>query len=87
MDSDMDELMPLNSAMEKEYLSLEELCQRIPYRPQTVRNLMSQGVLRQGVHYFKPTSRRIVFKWEAVRAWIEGNDRKERLMIPLARGG
>ena len=87
MDRDMDELMrPFDPVMEKEYLSLGELCQRIPYRPQTIRNLMTQGVLREGVHYFKPTQRRVVFKWEAVRRWIEGEDRKERLVIPLARG-
>jgi len=82
----MDELRPFDPVMEKEYLSLEELCQRIPYRPQTIRNLMSQGVLREGIHYFKPTQRRVVFKWEAMRRWIEGEDRKEALLIPLARG-
>ena len=38
MHRDMDELRPFNAATEKEYLSLEELCQRIPYRPQTIRN-------------------------------------------------
>lgn len=70
----------------KEYLSLQELCERIPYRPQTIRNFMSQGVLRQDVHFFKPTKRKIVFKWEAVRKWIECEDRREGLDIPLARG-
>lgn len=86
MDNDMDDLRPFDPATGKEYLSLGELCQRIPYRPQTIRNLMSQGVLRQDVHYFKPTQRKIVFKWEAVRRWIECEDRKEGLVIPLARG-
>lgn len=72
---------------EKEYLCLEELCNQIPYRPQTVRNLMSQGVLLEGVHYFKPTSRRVVFKWSAMRRWIECVDRREAIMIPMAREG
>jgi hypothetical protein len=36
---------PRNPSAEKEYLSLEELTQLIPYRPQTIRNLMSQRVL------------------------------------------
>lgn len=82
----LDELRPFDPMVEKEYLSLGELCYRIPYRPQTIRNLMTQGVLREGVHYFKPTSRRVVFKWQAVKQWIEGEDRKECLVIPLARG-
>jgi len=86
MATHMDEVRPFDAGTDKEYLSLQELCQRIPYRPQTIRNLMSQGVLQQGVHYFKPTQRRIVFKWDAVKRWIEGEDRKERVVIPLARG-
>jgi hypothetical protein len=52
-----DEATPFDPPIEKEYLSLEELVERIPYRPQTLRNLMCQGVLREGVHYFKPTQR------------------------------
>lgn len=83
----VDELKELDQTIEKEYLSLDELCQRIPYRPQTIRNLMSQGVLLKGVHYFKPTSRRIVFKWLAIQRWIECADRREAIVIPLARGG
>jgi hypothetical protein len=54
------ETKPLDSPMEKEYLSIAELVRRIPYRPQTLRNLMSQGVLKEGVHYFKPTQRKVV---------------------------
>jgi len=80
-----DEATPLDSPIEKEYLSLEELVERIPYRPQTIRNLMCQGVLREGVHYFKPTQRKVVFKWSAIRRWIEGEDQQEELSIPLAR--
>ena len=29
----------------REYLSLKELCERIPYDDQTIRNLMTQGKL------------------------------------------
>ena len=75
----------LDPQAEKEYLSLEELVERIPYRPQTIRNLMSQGVLQEGTHYFKPTQRKIVFKWPAIRRWIEGKDREEDQAIPLSR--
>ena len=76
----------LNLPAEKEYLSLEELVDRIPYRPQTIRNLMYQGILREGLHYFKPTQRKVVFKWAAIRCWIEDQNRQHGLAIPLARG-
>jgi hypothetical protein len=81
----MDDVGLLNPPTEKEYLSLDELVQRIPYRPQTIRNLMSQGVLREKIHYFKPTQRKVVFKWSAIRRWIEGKDRDEDQAIPLSR--
>jgi hypothetical protein len=55
---------------EAEYLSIRQLAQRIPYAERTLRNLMSQGALRLGEHYFKPNGR-VVFKWSAVRAWCE----------------
>lgn len=56
---------------QEEYLSVRQLCERIPYKEQTVRNLMTQGVLKRDVHYIKPRGR-VMFMWSAVRAWLEG---------------
>lgn len=53
----------------EEYLSIAELAQRIPYAPQTIRNLMTQGVFRRDEHYLKPRGR-IIFKWSAIQAWL-----------------
>lgn len=55
----------------EEYLSIKQLEQRIPYAEQTIRNLMSAGVLKRDVHYVKPRGR-IIFKWSALQAWLEG---------------
>jgi hypothetical protein len=55
----------------EEYLSVADLSRRIPYAPQTIRNLMSRGVFRLGVHYVKPRGR-VIFKWSAIRAWLHG---------------
>jgi hypothetical protein len=55
-----------------EYVSIRDLCRRIPYREGTIRNLMSQGQLHLGVHYLKPHHGRIVFVWSAMRAWLAG---------------
>jgi hypothetical protein len=57
----------------EEYLSIRDLASRIPYGAQTIRNLLSAGELRLGVHYFKRDGRgRPIFKWTAVQAWLEG---------------
>jgi Helix-turn-helix domain len=55
-----------------EYVSLRELCRRIPYREGTIRNLMSQGHLQLGVHYVKPHGGRIMFRMSAIDAWLAG---------------
>ncbi len=56
---------------QEEYLSIRQLCERIPYKEQTIRNLMAQGVLKRGEHYIKPRGR-IMIRWSAVQAWLEG---------------
>jgi hypothetical protein len=55
----------------EEYLTIAQLCARVGYRPQTVRNLMSKGVFRLGVHFCKPRGR-VLFKWSAMQAWLDG---------------
>ena len=56
----------------KEYLSLKELVTRIPYQPQTIYNWISAGVWQSGVHYFKPTPRKLIFHYPTIKRWVEG---------------
>lgn len=53
----------------REYLSVKQLAQLIPYREQTIRNLISAGEFREGVHYYK-RRRRVIFKWSAIQLWL-----------------
>jgi len=69
----------VDGAGSTEYLSLRELSRRIPYKEGTIRNLMSQGQLQLGVHYLKPHHGRIVFVWSAMRAWLAGPRRRDRV--------
>ena len=39
-------------------------------RPKSVYNMISQRVFTEGVHYFKPTQRKLLFFWPAVEIWI-----------------
>ena len=36
---------------------------------------MSRGALRLGEHYVKPQGR-VMFRWRAVRAWLEASERR-----------
>ncbi len=53
----------------EEYLSVKQLVARIPYCEQTIRNLMSAGEFKEGVHYFK-RRRRVMFHWPQVERWL-----------------
>src|SRR5919201_5639207 len=48
-----------------EYLSIRQLAGRIPYSEGAIRNMMSRGVFRLGVHYTKPNGGRPRFQWTA----------------------
>ena len=55
---------------QKDYLSIKELCDRTSYAPKSVYNMVSQRVFKEGVHYFKPTKRKLLFFWPAIERWI-----------------
>jgi hypothetical protein len=58
---------------EAEYLTTEQLLNRIPYAESTIRAFMTKGVLQRDVHYVKaPGRRRLFFKWSAMQEWLTG---------------
>lgn len=59
------------SPAEREYLSLAELCERIPFRPGTIRNLISAGKLLEGHHFTKPGGKMLVFRWSRIQEWLD----------------
>ena len=59
-----------NVKQRKDYLSIKELCERTSYAPKSVYNMISQRIFTEGVHYFKPTKRKLLFFWPAVETWI-----------------
>ena len=62
----------METDMDKEYVSLNELVQLIPYKPQTIYNWISARVWQSGVHYFKPTPRKLIFHYPTIKRWVEG---------------
>ena len=54
----------------EEYLTVRQAAERIKYREQTVRNMMSAGVFRRGLHYYKRRGR-VLFLWSRIEQWLE----------------
>ena len=55
-----------------EYLSVKVLSEKIGYKVQSIYNMIHNGTFVLNKHYFKPTPKKILFKWDAVKQWIEG---------------
>ena len=74
----------------EEYLTINEVAARLKLSPKTVQNKMVSGIFRKGVHYFRPRGLGPRFKWSAVQAWLEAEDRPAARdddgLIPMARG-
>jgi hypothetical protein len=54
----------------EELLTTKELSERIKMTPGTIRNLVYQKKFIENVHYFEPTSRKLLFDWNAVKETI-----------------
>ena len=57
----------------EEYLTTTELSERIKMAPGTIRNLVWKNNFKKGVHYLKPTPRKLLFVWSKVQAWLHEN--------------
>ena len=56
-----------------EYITVSELSLKIKYTEQSIYNLINKNIFIKGVHYYKPTPKKILFKWNSIINWIEGN--------------
>jgi len=54
----------------EEYLTTQELSDRIKMAPGTIRNLVWKRTLREGVHYVKPSARKLLFVWSRIEQWL-----------------
>ncbi len=56
--------------IDEEYLTTDQLCERIQYRKQTIYNMIYNGDLIQGKHFLKPTPKKLLFKWSEMEVWL-----------------
>jgi hypothetical protein len=66
----------------EEYLTVRELCARIPLAEQTIRNKMSRGELREHVHFHR-CGRRVTFVWSAMELWLTQGGTLEETVEPF----
>ena len=55
----------------EEYLTVEELAGRIKFSRQSIYNLIFKREFILNEHYLKPRPKKILFKWSAIKAWME----------------
>jgi predicted DNA-binding transcriptional regulator AlpA len=67
-----------------EFLTLPELTARIKFSQQTIYNMISSKRLIKGQHYLKPSRKKILFIWSAIRLWLEdpGHDSPKEAAVP-----
>lgn len=56
--------------IDEEYLTTEELSRRIKMTPGSVRNLVWRKTFKKGVHYVKPSARKLLFVWSNIEQWL-----------------
>ncbi len=53
-----------------QFLTVDELSKRIKFSKQTIYNLISSKEFVLQEHYLKPRPKKILFRWQAIKAWM-----------------
>lgn len=73
--------------MTNEYLTTEELSERIKYDPRTIRERLKDSVLIEGQHYFRPfNGRKILYIWDAIERDMRLQSAGQAMSILMADG-
>ena len=71
-----------------EFLTTEELSERIKYDERYIREHLKDSVFLEGIHYIRPFGRRkILFIWGAIEKEMMKSLQPDLQVIPLAAGG
>ena len=74
--------------MSQEYLTTEELSQRIKYDARTIRERLKDSVLLEGIHYIRPfAGRQILNIWERQETHMYDQPIKSTLAVAVTRVG
>lgn len=71
-----------------QYLTTEELAERIKYDARTIRNRLKDSVLLEGVHYIRPFGgRKILYVWDVIEQDMLKHSSSNAPFVPMANGG
>ena len=56
-----------------EFLTTKELSNMIKMAPQTIYNKIHKNEFQLGIHYLKPSRKKILFKKSAIMNWLNGD--------------
>ena len=54
----------------EEYITVQELGERIKFSKQSIYNLIYKKKFTFGIHYLKPTPKKLLFVWSEVEKWL-----------------
>ena len=64
------------------YLSTEQLAERVPFTPGTLRNKKSEGHFLEGKHFLKK-GRTTIWIWSAIEEWLRLEDNQCQTVTPF----
>ncbi len=70
--------------VERPYLTLEQAADLAGVSKKRMQNLISEGVLKEHIHFSRPRGLRVRFIREALVVWLEGKD-KEPMTVATTR--
>lgn len=74
--------------MSQEYLTTEELAERIKYDSRTIRERLKDSVLLEGRHYIRPFGgRKILYIWDVIEQDMLNHSSSQTFAVPMAGGG
>jgi len=59
------------NVINEDYLTTDELSKKIKHARQTLYNFIHRGVFQQGVHFIKPSRKKILWIWPEMENWLQ----------------
>jgi hypothetical protein len=73
--------------MQTEYITTEQLAERIHYEPRTILTSLKDRVPKEGRHYIKPFGgKKILYLWQNIETDMANYSAERAPVIPMARG-
>jgi len=57
----------------EEYLTVNQLSERIKLKKQTIYNHISKKTFVLNYHYVKPSPKKVLFLWSKIHEWLHGS--------------